>query len=214
MKVKWIKAHGFNDESAGENNIDKDRELIVAEGERRGLEIDVDSDSADYGYWSLRKVRYMRHEPVSRMVAAIENAIADGDHVVLEGYSNGWNYLLQAIQIVCDKYFFTRGDQKIIMLGVHPAGRTKPDLPKCVHSVELYITRSDWAVRLATWASFFRLAPQWGRLGYKGYQGDDERFNTRHLSNIAKGHGGAYHDTNLGWMAAEKVECVDYHLSH
>lgn len=209
--IIWIKAHGFNDPLLGAGSIDKDRRLIVSEAAKRGMVVHVDCDeNTDYGNLGLFKVRAARHEPVARMVAAIEKTLDAGQTAVLEGYSNGWNFLLQAIQIVCDGGYKLAPGQHIIMLGIHPAGRTKPDIPPEVTAVWFWITKSDWPCRLATWAGFFRFVPQWGRLGYAGYKGDDPRVvrPDKDISNIAKGHGGAYHDHNLKWGAKEKVEWV------
>lgn len=210
IRIWWGKGHGFNDESQGANNIDKDSLLLPVLGSRYGFKVEVAHDKVNYGFWSLRRVRFQRHRVIARMVDAIEEALDRGDSVVLEGYSNGWNYWLQAIRLVCDRHLVLAPGQKIIMLGVHPAGVTKPAIPQCVDWVQIYFTRSDWAVRFATWASVLRLAPQWGRLGFVGYQGDDPRVSQpgRDLTDRAKGHGGAYHDWNYKWFAKEKMECV------
>jgi hypothetical protein len=206
--IAWGKVHGFNDPSSGDDNINKDRLLIKSEGAKKDAKIVVDTDATKYGFWRLFWVRYKRHEPVSRLVTWVEKQLDEDKTVVLEMYSNGWNYGLQAIQLVCDNRIDLKPGQKILMLGVHPAGRRKFYLPDCVQSVEIWITKSDWIVRLATYASFLRLTPKWGRLGYKGPKTKDPRIGTRDLSNIAKGHGGAYHDHILEWGAKEKVEWV------
>lgn len=202
-----LKAHGFNDKTKGKGNIDKDKRWF----ERKGVK--VDTDSMDYGYWRLMWVRFRRHEPVIRMVMAIEKALDSGSSVVIEGYSNGWNYALQALDLVCDESLVLRPNQKILMIGVHPAGLTRPNIPPCVSAVRIYYTRSDSAVRAAGWASFLRLVPNWGRLGYSGYKGKDPRVSNRDMTNIARGHGSLYQDLNYVWFAKEKHEWVMSQLS-
>lgn len=209
MRWTWIKVHGFNDRSGGSKNIDTDRDEIIRDGAKVGVTIDVDTDSADYGFWRLMWVRFRKYEPIMRIVKAIEVAIQRGDTVVLEGYSNGWNYLLQALDLVCDDELILAPNQHIYLIGVHPAGKSKPTFPICIRRVMVYYTASDWAVRGATYASKLGIAPNWGRLGAIGYRGTDKRVRSTNLTSIAKGHGGAYREGVREWMAAKKVQFVN-----
>lgn len=210
IKIAWGKGHGFSDPTEGDGNINKDRLLIRQEGAKRGLDIAVDGESNKYGDYGLFEVRRHRHEVVARMVSWIEKQLEAGNVVVLEGYSNGCNYWIQAVRQVCLGRPDLMPGQRILMILVHAAVRTKVEIPDCVNAVWFWTTRSDWAVRAATFASIFRLVPQWGRAGYLGYRGDDERVTKpdMDLTNVAEGHGGAYHDHNLRWGAKEKVEWV------
>lgn len=207
----WQKAHGFNDKTGGAGNIDLNAGDIEAIGNKQGIKITVDCDSLDYGFWKLQWVRFRKHEPVMRMVVEIEKALASGQTVVLEGYSNGWNYLLKALRQVCDEYLVLMPGQRIYLIGVNPAGKANPEIPMCVDAVRVYHSKSDWAVRFATWASFLRIAPEWGRLGNVGYKGDDPRVTSQNITDVAKGHGGGYRGKTRAWLAKKQITWV---LSH
>lgn len=206
MNFTWLKGHGFNDRSGGANNIDMNSAEVRREAASRGITMAVDHDTMDYGYWKLSWVRLRKHGPVMRMVEAIEAALKAGNSVVLEGYSNGWNYILKALYLICDEYLVLAPGQHIYLIGVHPAGTTEPQIPPCVKAVMIYYSRSDWAVRWATWAAWLGIAPDWGRLGAVGYEGSDPRFKQRRLTDVAKGHGGAYQGATGPWLARKQVE--------
>lgn len=204
----WQKAHGFNDGTGGAENIDLNASTIVSAGHKNGITINVDCDSLDYGFWKLLWVRFRKHGPVMRMVIEIEKAIATGQTVILEGYSNGWNYLLKALFQVCDEYLVLAPGQRIYLIGVSPAGNTRPKIPQCVHSVRIYHSKSDWAVKFATWAARLRIVPEWGRLGAIGYKGDDPRVTSRDITDNAKGHGGGYREGVRDWLAHKQIKWV------
>jgi hypothetical protein len=177
----FILLHGFNDKSAGANNIDKVAPLLEAKGHT------VDRDGEDYGRFGLLKARFARHSVVLRVVGAIRRALADNLDVVVVGYSNGANYALKALHLV-----FV-GKVKLVL--VHPAVSTKFQLPESVSRCWVCYTDSDWAVRAASYVAW--LIPGWGRAGAVGYKGSDPRIGNIDYSDVAVRHGGLWVDGPL-----------------
>jgi hypothetical protein len=83
---------------------------------------------------------------------------------------------------------------------IHPALPSKAKFPEVVSRVWVAITKSDWVVRLATFTSWFT---GWGRMGRRGYRGDDPRVKNLDYTDVAKGHGGTFKDEIVEWFAAE-----------
>lgn len=189
----FILLHGFNDKSAGQNNIDKVAPLIESRGHT------VDRDGEDYGHFGLLKARFARHSVVLRVVEAIRKAVADDLDVVVVGYSNGANYALKALHLVW------YGPVKLVL--VHPAVSPKFQLPASVSRCWVCYTRSDWAVRAASYVSW--LVPGWGRAGAVGYRGTDPRVQSINYTDVAVRHGGLWRDEPLQTFAAD----LDYFAS-
>ena len=177
----FILLHGFNDKSAGRDNIDRVAPLL----ERRGHT--VDRDNEDYGKFGLIKARFARHSVVLRVVEAVRQAVAEDKNVVLVGYSNGSNYAVKALNLV----FIGQ----IKFIAVHPALRAKFQLPACVSRCWVCYTRSDLAVRAASYVSW--MIPGWGRAGAVGYKGSDPRVTNINYTDVAKGHGGLWREGPL-----------------
>lgn len=184
LMAHFILVHGFNDRSAGAANIDQVAPLLVKHGHT------VDTDGEDYGYMGLLTVRFGRHGAVARVVNAIRDALAVGQNVVVVGYSNGFNFSIKALRLVTGK---------VRLAGVHPASPARFTPPDSVARCWIAYTRSDWAVRAASYVGW--LIPGWGRLGAIGYQGSDARVSDTDYSDVAAGHGGLWRGAALRTLA-------------
>jgi len=183
----FILVHGFNDRSAGANNIDRVTPLLQAAGHT------VDRDASDYGYFSLLMVRLRKHDAVVRIVEAIRNALHCDQDVVIVGYSNGCNYGLKAARLI----FI--GQIRLVL--VHPALPAKASFPESVRQAWVCYTESDMVVRLSSWVRW--LVPGWGRMGAVGYKGKDARVININYSDAANGHGGLWKDPALQVLAED-----------
>jgi len=184
----FILVHGFNDRSAGSENIDHVAPLLVLRGHT------VDCDGEDYGYMGLLTVRFGRHGAVARVCNAIRESLA-ADYprdVVVVGYSNGFNFVIKALRLV-------HGLHVVKLAGIHPAAPTKVELPDSVSRCWIAYTRSDWAVKAASYVGW--LIPGWGRLGATGYKGSDPRFDDDDYTDIASGHGKLWRGESLRTLA-------------
>lgn len=184
--MHFILVPGYNDASEGRKNVDKLQPYLEALGHT------VDTASGDYGWYGLLRVRFRRHKVILRIVKAVQKAQGEGRDVCILGYSNGANYALRAARLLSGPF--------ISLFLVHPALPAKAKLSPVVSRAWVVMTRSDWAVRVATWTSWFT---GWGRMGYAGYQGNDSRFKTLDYTDIAKAHGGAFADEVCEWFANE-----------
>jgi len=181
----FILVHGFNDRSAGAANIDQVAPLLIQRGHS------VDTDGEDYGYMGLLKVRFGRHGAVARIVNAIRDALRAQQAVVVVGYSNGFNFSLKALRLV--------SGGGVRLAGVHPAAPARFEVPDIVRRCWIAYTRSDWAVRAASYVGW--LIPGWGRLGAIGYKGTDPRVTDTDYSDVAAGHGGLWRGEALRTLA-------------
>lgn len=176
-----ILIHGFREKNAGADSIDRAAPGLRAKGHF------VETDQADYGPFGLLRVRFRRHSVINRIVLSIRRALADGHEVIVVGYSNGCSFGLKALRLV-----FV-GQVKFI--AVHPALPVRFKRPPAVAKAWVFYTRSDWAVRAATWVSW--LVPGWGRAGAVGYKGDDPNIVSVDYTDIAARHGGLWVDGPL-----------------
>jgi len=183
----FILIHGFNDRSAGQDNIDRVTPLLQAAGHT------VDMDGTDYGYFGLLMVRLRKHGAVVRILEAIRNALHHDQDVVVVGYSNGCNYGLKAARLIFIGQF------RLVL--VHPALPTRANFPDSVRQAWVCYTESDIVGRLASWVRW--LIPGWGRMGAVGYKGKDPRILNINYSDVAKGHGGLWRDPALQVIAED-----------
>lgn len=177
MNAYILIIHGFNDPSKGADNVDLLAEPLEALGHI------VEKDGADYSWRFLIGTRLFRHDAVARIADAIYRAHESGRLVLVIAYSNGASYLFKALALVF-------GVSVRVVL-IHPALSSKADIPDAVERGWVFITKSDWLVRLSPLVAW--LIPGWGAMGATGYRGDDPRLKTTYdLTDVAKGHGGAF----------------------
>lgn len=197
MSAYILIIHGFNDTTKGADNVD----LLAPPLEAMGHI--VEKDEADYSWRFLIGTRFFRHDAVARIADAVVRAHESGRPVVVIAYSNGADYLFKALRLVF------RIRVRVIL--IHPALASKADIPVVVERGWVFITRSDWPVRLAPLVSW--LIPGWGAMGVLGYRGDDKRLqNTYDLTDVAKGHGGAFkpHVRNIMLREIQQIIATEW----
>jgi hypothetical protein len=194
MSAYILIIHGFNDPSKGADNVDLLAEPLEALGHI------VERDEADYSWRFLIGTRLFRHSAIARITDAIVAASESGRPVVAIAYSNGASYLFKALNLVF-------GISVRVIL-IHPALASRAKVPAALERGWVFITKSDWAVRLSPLVAW--LIPGWGAMGVTGYRGDDVRLqNTYDLTDVAKGHGGAFKPYVLRLMVREIQRIID-----
>lgn len=166
--MKAIIIHGINTPDGGASGPDKLAESLRAKG------IDVDTDSADYGYypiWKFWQARTKRYEAIARIYTAIR-----GKDVII-AHSNGCLYTLMALQLLDPQFHHP----KVIFLA--PPVNSHAEIPECIDKLWVYYTPNDWLVRFSGW-----IYKAWGKMGQIGYQGHDPRVRNIRLANAIKGH--------------------------
>jgi hypothetical protein len=171
--------HGFNDRSAGEGNIDKCRPYF----EQLGYE--VDTDQADYGFFSYWAVRFLKRPAVIRIVQAI-NALPEDTDVVIMCYSNGANFARKALPHL---------NREVRVIFCSAALNRKVKFHENLSKGWNFIIKNDLPVWLASFIPFH----PWGRMGAVGYcRKDETRIMNIDYSDVASGHGGMFKDSVIG----------------
>lgn len=191
MTTRVILVHGFNVRDGGAGTVDKLKPHLEAAG------FEVDTDQADYGYFSLFMVRFAKHPAVRRIAQAIIDALMDGHDVLVISHSNGANFANKALKLVT----------KRLVLGAREV-RLSPALNRstATESARCWVfhTRTDFWV----WLSGFLLFHPWGRQGQKGYKGPDPRMENWDMSDIIQGHSDYFTDDNVEFIANEIIEAI------
>ena len=156
--MRVVVIHGFNLYDDGASTVDR----LVPYIEDEGWE--VDKDEADYGFLSLWKVILFNGKARQKVLYRITKAIEEADLVI--GHSNGANFGLQALAALPDEE-----KEKKLAVWISGAASTKVKIPHSVKKMLVLHTPYDIWVRLATYIPFNK----WGRMGCKGYKGDDKR---------------------------------------
>lgn len=178
--MRIVLIHGFNVRDGGAGTVDK----LVPFLEEAGHE--VDKDEADYGWFGLWAVRFRKASAVRRIAKALEHADAVISH------SNGSNYEHKAL-----KALNGRGCYRVIRLS--PALNRTTGAAKNVGRCYVYHTLSDvW-----TWLSGWLPWHPWGRQGWRGYLGRDDRIVNRDFSDTIRGHSGWFDDDAVAYVADE-----------
>jgi len=177
--MHFVLVHGFNIHDAGENSVDRLAPYLLANNHT------VDLDEADYGFFNLLMVRFVKHKVLKRLAGAF--AKAD----VIITHSNGANFTTKALKITKRSSI---GALPLKLVHVSPAQnrKTGPAGPVC--KMWVFHTTADKWVRL----SRFLLFHPWGAQGAYGYKGTDTRVINCDFSETVKGHS--------DWFALDKVE--------
>jgi hypothetical protein len=186
--MKIVLVHGFNVRDAGKNSIDKLAPYLEAAGH------EVETDAADYGHYSLFMVRFRKHKAVLR----IANALKDADVVV--GHSNGANYVRKALKLL------KRRNQRYLEIRISPALNRRAGTSPNVINCWVMHTKSDWAVRIASWIPF---GHPWGRQGSHGYKGKDPLMENIDRTDIIKGHSDWFKPEYVEWVASDILELIE-----
>lgn len=182
MRIALI--HGFNVRDGGKRTVDTLAPRLIERGH------EVDTDSMDYGFHHLFKVRFNHKKEVERIAAAMEKADAVITH------SNGANYSMQAAYMI---------SSPIIMLHMSPALNTKVNIPACVTHMEVLHTRNDKAVKAAKWLIFH----PWGNMGSAGYKGQDTRGRNHEYTHMVKDHSNWYKGDKATFFANVDADILE-----
>ena len=174
--MKIVLVHGFNVRDGGRRSIDQLADSL----RRRGHT--VDTDTADYGWHGLIKVRFFHGSAVRRIRAALMSADAVITH------SNGANYATKALKKI---------NSKKIVVHISPALNKRSKPPKSVGTQHVFHTRHDNAVQ---WGKYVLFHP-WGNMGAYGYAGKDNRVTNHDYTNRVKGHSDWFRNGNTSYFA-------------
>lgn len=174
--ARIVLIHGFNVRDAGARTVDQ----LASYLRRRGHS--VDTDSADYGYYSLLMVRLFSVNAVER----IRNAILDADVVIT--HSNGANFATKALKKISDKK---------LVFHLSPALNKRARPPASVFEQHVFHTRHDGAVK----AAMYLLFHPWGNMGAVGYQGKDGRVYNHDYTNRVNAHSDWFRGINRAYFA-------------
>lgn len=185
MHALWFLIHGWKVRDGGAGTVDRHAPGLVARGQR------VDKDEMDYGFifwrmfsWFGRK--YKNRSIIKRLVLAMEKALETNTFIILETHSNGDNFAMQAL----DKLRLTRC---VIVFSFSPALNRRRSVPKAIKHLYVYHTRTDRAVRAASYVLF----SPWGRRGAFGYDGPDERVTNIDCTGLVDDHSDWFKDQHL-----------------
>lgn len=148
--MRIVLIHGFNVRDKGARSIDTLAPLFREFGH------EVDTDSADYGFQWLVKVRFgfLHYEAIQRITCAI----AAADAVVT--HSNGANYFNQAANLLAGIW----PEKKLLVAHVSPALDESAPFPDNVDHAWVLYTSHDLPVKFAR---VLRGHP-WGAMGAYG----------------------------------------------
>ena len=175
--------HGFNDPTAGKNNVDKCGPYLEVGDDK------VDVDEMDYGYYSYVSVRLRKRPAILRIVNAI-NAVPEDVNVVVICYSNGANYLRKALPYL---------NRSVEVVFCSAALNSKAKFHENMSKGWNFHIKSDMAIRLAALIPFH----VWGSMGAMGYKGDDLRIMNLDYTDIASRHGGMFKDEVIGFFTSK-----------
>jgi hypothetical protein len=168
--MKLVLVHGFNVKDGGKKTVDQLAPLI------RNAGYSVDLDEGDYGFFNIWMVRFRKSRTRQRVLHRLAKAFETADVIIT--HSNGANFTTQALDMMEPEY-----NNKKVVIHISPALDTDTEIPNAVCRQLVMYTPHDKAVRLSSWLWFH----PWGRMGAKGYTGNDNR-NTNIEVPAVKGH--------------------------
>lgn len=167
MKPKLLKIHGFRDRSAGKNNVDRLIDLS---------DVEIDSDSLDYGFVHLFRVHFFNRGLIKR----IAEAIAQPRVKYVLAHSNGLHFALKAMKRLQKQ---GRLDPQIILFSVSGCSNTRRKMPP-IKQVYNFYSRHDGALKAATYIPL----SSWGRFGARPYKGKSTNVTDIDCSYFVDGH--------------------------
>lgn len=168
--MKFVLVHGFNVRDGGKGTVDQLGWLIRDDGH------EVDVDEGDYGFFSIWMVRFRKSRTRQRVLYRLARSFETADVIIT--HSNGANFTTQALDMLAPEFNNTK-----LVIHISPALDTDTPIPLAVKKQLVMFTPHDKWVRLST----FLLFHPWGRMGAKGYSGNDNR-NTNLKAPEVKGH--------------------------
>jgi hypothetical protein len=178
VKTTLFLLHGFNDQSAGEDNINKTEPLFRSHG------YDVNKDDMKYGFYSYWMVRFYKRPAIQRIIKAV-NVVPIGERVVVICYSNGAHYLRKSLP-----HF----NKRVIVIFCSAALNRKAKFHSNLGYGWCFYIKNDFTVWLASFIPF----KGWGRMGAVGYQGNNKLITNIDYTDIASGHGGMFKQGVIG----------------
>lgn len=174
--MRIVLVHGFHVRDGGRRTVDQLAEKLRSRGHT------VDTDSADYGFYSLFMVRFFGGKAVKRIRRALEDADAAITH------SNGAHFTTRALRKITNKK---------IVVHLSPALNRKTKPPQSVFEQHVFFTRHDKPLKWASWL----IAHPWGSMGAYGYTGNDGRVYNHDFTDQVKGHSDWFRPCNRGYFA-------------
>lgn len=168
--MKFVLVHGFNVKDGGRHTVDMLAPYIITAGHK------VDLDEGDYGFFNIWMVRFKRSRTRQRVLHKLAKAFETADVIIT--HSNGANFATQALDMMGTEF-----NNKVMVIHISPALDRDTEIPNAVKNQLVLYTPHDKAVRLSSWLLFH----PWGRMGAKGYSGNDNR-NTNLEVPAVKGH--------------------------
>lgn len=177
--MKFVLVHGFNIRDGGKKTVDQLAPLI------RNAGYNVDLDEGDYGFFNIWMVRFRKSRTRQRVLYRLAKAFETADVIIT--HSNGANFTTQALDMMGHEYNNTK-----LVVHISPALDRDTEIPNAVHHQLVLYTPHDRYVKLSSWFLFH----PWGRMGAKGYSGNDNR-NTNLEDNSIKGHSHWFRISNV-----------------
>ena len=172
-----VTVHGFNVRDNGARTVDQ---LIPFILESCYL---VDADEADYGYFNLWMIRLFKTKTRARVLYRIAKAFENADVII--AHSNGAYFTTLALDMMGEEY----NNSKLVIY-ISPALDRDTQIPMAVkHQLVLHTKRDFW-VKLSSYIPFF----PWGRMGARGYSGQDNR-NHNQADDSIPGHSAWFNTT-------------------
>jgi len=182
--MRVVLVHGFNVSDGGYRTVDGLSPVLKSRGHT------TDTDSADYGFHDLIKVRFSHKHAVNRIVQALDQADAVVTH------SNGANYTMKALM---------RVSKPITVFHISPALNCKAHVPAVVKRMYIFHTRNDRAVKAAKWLLFH----SWGSMGANGYKGFDSRVENLDFTKRVLGHSDWFRGLNTPFFAGRIADLLE-----
>ena len=168
--MKIVLVHGFNVRDGGAHTVDMLAPYIKNAG------YTVDLDEGDYGFFNIWMVRFRKSRTRQRVLYRLAKAFETADVIIT--HSNGANFTTQALDMLTHGY-----NNSKLVVHISPALDCDTEIPNAVHHQLVMHTPHDKAVRLSSWLLFH----PWGRMGARGYSGNDNRNRNLEVRAI-KGH--------------------------
>lgn len=182
--MKAVLVHGYNVRDKGKRSVDTLAPYLDELG------YDVDTDSADYGWWGLMMIYLQNKKKVERRLA---KAFKDADLIVT--HSNGANFATRALNRM------SRDTRPRVMIHFSPALDRDTPTPYNVLQEYVFFSRKDWIVRVSAWLPFL----PWGKAGSHGKLGPGRYTNLDWSSLI---------DSHSGWFEHPKLFAKQAYLYH
>jgi len=160
--MKFVLVHGFNVRDNGNRTVDQLAPLIELAGHI------VNTDEADYGYFNLWMIRLFKTKTRRRVLYRLAKAFESADVIIT--HSNGAYFTTLALDMMIEEF-----NNSKFVIHISPALDRDTEVPLAVKQQLVLYTRHDFWVKLSSYIPFF----PWGRMGARGYSGQDNRVHNK-----------------------------------